>query len=101
MKLIAIDTARQFKNVVNIAKHFKTNDAVWTSGTDGGHENIFVWTSSDTCFDKALWHTNEPNNGSGDRSQDCVIFVSRKNKFGLDDDWCDRKHNFICSAELK
>lgn len=97
MNLIAIDTPTQFENAKTVAKqnHIKT-ESIWTSGTDLGHENIFVWSSNGQLFDYVPWHTNEPNNYS---VEDCVTFVHWYEKYALNDDDCSKKYDFICSME--
>lgn len=99
MNLIAIDTPTQLKNVKTVVEQNKIYGQIWTSGTDFGHENIFVWSSNGQLFDYIPWHLKEPNNFQNE-GEDCVTLALRSNKFGLNDEVCSRIFKVICSSEL-
>lgn len=100
MNLITIDTPTQLKNVLKIInENHLSSQSFWTSGTDLGHENIFVWSSNGQLFDYVPWHSNEPNSWEGN-IEDCVTLRLKNNKFGLNDEKCNRIFDVICSVEL-
>lgn len=99
MNLISINTPTQLKNVLTIVEKNKlVSQQFWTSGTDEGHENIFVWSANGQLFDYVPWHPGQPDSNG---VENCVVITPWNNdtNYRLNDDGCYKDFLYICSRE--
>ena len=98
MQLVSIETKEEDQAIL---KKWPIKDAsqeqYWTSGSDFGHEGLWVWTSTGKSFTYTNWAQDEPNNGGGDQNYLTM-------GYGSDPKWDDeretRAYPSICEARL-
>ena len=66
----------------------------WTSGSDDGHEGLWVWTSTGKPLSYTNWMAGEPNNQGGEHYlHKNFVTTSKWNDFSG-----SKEHYAICEA---
>lgn len=73
----------------------------WTSGSNLGDKNQWVWLSTGNNIVFANWHPGEPNGLNADRvnvSENCIELRHAKEGFTWNDLNCFAEFYFICES---